>query len=435
MSTESSNLMKILGPTNFQLSSGEVFNIDKIAPIQCHPDYTINKAESTQGTQLAVKIIYKNSSVPAQVVQNEVTVLAKNKEISTIRTNYGNIDYPLNNLICLEAYAEDDKYFYIAMEYYDQGALTKLINNSMLKSETETIEHFRQLCYGIWRLHSQNIIHRDLKSDNVFAKTNKDKDFPMAYKLAIGDLGLAKKIEVNMTINVGTLYTMAPEVSTGVYGASADIYSLGCVLYKMLCKKEPFTGSTTLELENMKSSNNISIRGKYSKFTMKLLEGCLQFDPKKRINIEKLCKMLKLSKLYTDYSPLVLNEVDPSNAINLKEFVRGRYIFQSVVNYSVTYPSSYTVVQQHIIQKTLGKNEFKSKSPFKWVTCIALLVLAVLVMTMLYRGANRPRIEKVSDSIPISSNAEKKGHNIHAINKEPAYFTKYARTHQKLSKR
>jgi NIMA (never in mitosis gene a)-related kinase 1/4/5 len=83
---------------------------------------------------------------------------------------------------------EGSKYvLYITMEYYDSGDLKKLIKDKISKketfSETEILEYFMQIAYGIQYLHEKNYVHRDIKPENIFLSSN--------YKIAkIGDFGL-----------------------------------------------------------------------------------------------------------------------------------------------------------------------------------------------------------------------------------------------------
>lgn len=95
---------------------------------------------------------------------------------------------------------------------------------------------FIQICIGLYHLHSNNILHRDLKTLNIFlTKENKIK---------IGDLGVAKMLDASdqfVTSKVGTPYYLSPEVcEEKPYNRKSDIWSLGCILYELCALKHPF---------------------------------------------------------------------------------------------------------------------------------------------------------------------------------------------------
>jgi len=92
-----------------------------------------------------------------------------------------------------------------------------------------------QIVRGLRAMHDLNIMHRDLKSANVFL--NKD------FTIKLGDMNVSKVVSqrnLNYT-QTGTPYYASPEVwKDEPYDFKSDIWSLGCVLYEMICLKPPF---------------------------------------------------------------------------------------------------------------------------------------------------------------------------------------------------
>lgn len=133
-------------------------------------------------------------------------------------------------------------------------------------SEALAQEITRQICNGLACLHEKNILHRDLKLENILI------NFPERYQesqvsdefleefdinnegieVIIGDLGLAKRLEKNVLADTlcGTPLNMAPEVFfRDYYDSSADIWSLGTIIYEMLVGDSPFISQTYHELQ------------------------------------------------------------------------------------------------------------------------------------------------------------------------------------------
>ena len=122
-------------------------------------------------------------------------------------------------------------------KYYRQHPLT-------IRGFINFASHIAQ---GLIRCEQANIIHRDIKEDNLFLSINNNH-------AKLGDFGVASISETGLgsTVGMGTPYYMAPEVSKGSrYDNTADIYSLGIVLYKMLNgNKFPLAENTTASAKN-----------------------------------------------------------------------------------------------------------------------------------------------------------------------------------------
>src|SRR5439155_4396998 len=99
------------------------------------------------------------------------------------------------------------------------------------------------LSAAITYLHDRGIVHRDLKPGNIFIENGVVK---------VGDYGLSKLIGgsqvMSQTQSVGTVHYMAPEISTGNYNRSIDIYAAGVILYEMLSGRVPFEGESAGEI-------------------------------------------------------------------------------------------------------------------------------------------------------------------------------------------
>ena len=133
---------------------------------------------------------------------------------------------------------------YILMEYVEGqnlGARLKESSPSRLPLDL-ALSIVAQVATTLTKLHAQGVIHRDLKPDNIMLVPDEHSQSGMRTKLL--DLGIAKLLEDNATTQTnvpGTPLYMAPESCAGQrVDGQADIYSLGCVLYELLCGRPPY---------------------------------------------------------------------------------------------------------------------------------------------------------------------------------------------------
>lgn len=122
---------------------------------------------------------------------------------------------------------------FLVMELVTGGELFDYIVKSSSYSEKSASDYIRQLCQTVEYLHSKNIVHRDLKPENMLFED------PSAQVLKLCDFGLADTLKDDfdfLTLAVGTKSYMAPEVSSSMgYGKPVDMYSIGVILYILLC--------------------------------------------------------------------------------------------------------------------------------------------------------------------------------------------------------
>lgn len=150
-----------------------------------------------------------------------------------------------HNIVSIYEYGEELGFKYFAMEYIDGYDLGARLRQKKLLVVTDIIDFSKQICRGLLYAHSSNIIHRDIKPQNVLIDKHK------ICKLT--DFGIAKIFqETNITLTgmaVGTPEYMSPEQAEGqALDTQTDIYSLGIVIYEMLTKRPPFTGNNSVAI-------------------------------------------------------------------------------------------------------------------------------------------------------------------------------------------
>lgn len=179
---------------------------------------------------------YAVKSILKQSIKKDVKVLEEELEILS------RVDHP--NIIKFHESYIDYKYIHIVMELAEGGELfDKIIENTKF-SEKKAAHLMQKMLSAVKHLHEHQICHRDLKPDNfLFADNSEDAEIKLI------DFGLSKrygvdqrKDTVKLKTIVGTPFYVAPEVLGGNYDKSCDIWSLGIILYILLCGSTPFEG-------------------------------------------------------------------------------------------------------------------------------------------------------------------------------------------------
>lgn len=163
------------------------------------------------------------------------------------------------------------------MGYEDGGDLQKIIEKAAKQKtpipEKEIWRATVHILKGLDVLHSNNILHRDLKSANIFLSSK-------IYKL--GDLNVSKiKKEQMANTQTGTPYYASPEVwNDKPYDHKSDIWSLGCIVYEMCTLEPPFQGNNMEELnKSIQRCRYKRIPNMYSKALEEIIGLCLQKNP------------------------------------------------------------------------------------------------------------------------------------------------------------
>jgi serine/threonine protein kinase len=138
------------------------------------------------------------------------------------------------NIVKLQDFMEDKDYLYFVLEYVESGSLYKLLKKFGTFPESLVALYLTQVLEGLKYLHSKNIIHRDIKGDNILITKSG------VAKLA--DFGTARLDDTEKSFTVvGTPYWMAPEIiEMSNCGTSSDIWSIGCTIIELLTGTPPY---------------------------------------------------------------------------------------------------------------------------------------------------------------------------------------------------
>ena len=199
-------------------------------------------------------------------------------------------------------YDDSSKTLNIIMELADDGDIAgkiKQIKNKKLKFDENTIwKILIQLIQGLKYLHDNNIIHRDLKSANIFLMKNG--------LIKIGDLNVSKLSNGMAKTQTGTPYYAAPEIWVDKpYDNKVDIWSVGCIIYEMCSLLPPFRGTSLVNLaNNIRKGIYPPIPKEYSKDLSSIISQMLIVDSKKRPSCQQLIN-----------NPIILNRIDRTSEI------------------------------------------------------------------------------------------------------------------------
>lgn len=165
------------------------------------------------------------------------------------------LDHP--NIVRALDYSDNGNMPYLVMEFVEGESLGQKLEREGQMNENDAIRIIAQVAQGLHRAHKQNLIHRDVKPDNVLVSTEGTA------KLA--DLGLVKETETDLNLTktgrgLGTPHFMAPEQFRNAKNADirCDIYSLGATLYQMVTGELPFRSNGPLDAWMKKIHNELT---------------------------------------------------------------------------------------------------------------------------------------------------------------------------------
>ena len=211
---------------------------------------------------------------------------------------------------------QTQKHFCIVMEYICAGDLLSYIRKRSKLTEQIAKFIFKQIILSLQYIHNHNIIHRDIKLDNILIDLNNN--------IKICDFGVSKKISLNdkMYEQCGTPAYIAPEIlkNKGYEGFSVDIWSAGVVLYAMLSGTVPFKGNNLNELHDLIMKGKFNVINDISNDAKHLIKCLLEVDPRKRISVQSILN-----------HPWLVN-VDVSNTKNYNLFTNAERVLLAKSN-------------------------------------------------------------------------------------------------------
>lgn len=244
----------------------------------------VKLAEHKQHRDLvAIKILNKsmlrkvrNGMTSAiQQVQTEIAVMKKLRHRNIVNL-YEVIDDPKSNKM------------YLVMQYVANGTVRSINTDGTCPKLEDKLarDYARQLAAGLNYLHRHNVVHRDIKPDNILLGANGN--------IYLSDFGVSEILDEDTDFIVGSQGTpafMSPELCRGegsVHGKAVDMWALGVTLYTFVVGKLPFYGKNFDEISQKVQNNALELPSDLDEEWVELLSSLLNKDPKRRMTASEL---------------------------------------------------------------------------------------------------------------------------------------------------
>lgn len=308
-------------------------------------DYQIIRQLPTVGAEADIYIIEKNNQ--QFILKLYRFEMKPSRDMITKLIDMSN-KYP-EDIIKIYEISKDNEQnrWYEIQEFAQYGTLKNLINENhpfVIKNIKEIIKEIVNLLKTI---HSQNIIHRDIKPDNILIRALEPLD------LIITDFGISSLIDENMskkmTSTSGTPQYFSPESFKGEISNKVDYWALGMIILEIFDGGNLFDGKQPMQIAHEIITNGIEIPNNLDENIQLLLKGLLTQEAEKRWNDIQILKWLNGDKnipIYYNY-----------NNSDIKPYVFNKNKFYSIETLLLQMytEENYEIAKEHILRGYITK--------------------------------------------------------------------------------
>ena len=260
-----------------------------------------------------------------------------------------------SNIIKLFEILESLNNFYLVYELCNGGDLSNCLKKYKERFNKpfnqEIIQYImKQIIFGLQYLHNNNILHKDLKLDNILIKFENEEDKNnlniLKGQIKIIDIDFESFLKNETNYNLEIPFNMAPEFFQNKKNYNkndnkADIWCLGIICYQMLTGDFPFNCSTFKELIEKTNKGDYQIPNNLtlSKEVINFINVMLQFNPENRLSIDNLLNHDFLTKKINDFTYIDFQKIKNKSNINLNIYDITKNMFEesntlSQINYN-----------------------------------------------------------------------------------------------------
>ncbi|CAN4120326.1 unnamed protein product [Withania somnifera] len=238
----------------------------------------------TDGKHYAIKAFHKSHLLKLRVAPSETAMGDVLREVSIMKM----LCHP--NIVNLIEVIDDPEtdHFYMVLEYVEGKWVCEDSGPPCVLEENKARKYLRDIVSGLMYLHAHNIIHGDIKPDNLLVTASG--------RVKIGDFSVSQAFEDDndkLRRSPGTPVFTAPECCLGerYHGKAADTWAVGVTLYCMILGKYPFLGETLQDTYDKIVNNPITLPDDMNPLLKNLLDGLLCKDPTQRMTLESVSQL------------------------------------------------------------------------------------------------------------------------------------------------